>query len=625
MKKIKTLSLITLSLAFVGTGAIVASSLQNSNSEEAKVTKKIRSIGESVENGLKIKDVAAGDGFALATIIDQVGNESLYSWGSNEDGRMGIGSNTSIVATPTKVLIPTDYKIKSIEAGSKNGAAIATDTLGGDHLYMWGSNDGSVLTDDSVEQVSPVEIDLPKGGEIKQVDIGVSSVGAVITDTLGNDSLYTWGRNSEGQLGIGDTVGEDISTPTMVSTLPESETIKSFKFGGFHAGAITTDSQGNDSLYMWGQNTNGQITQLGDDDKTYTPIRVDGAFPVSGEISNFSLGLANSSASIIDSNGISHIYSWGRNGYGELGNGDDTEQLINETPIEIFTSSEYEISNMNFSNFHTSSVVLTNSNGVDSMYMWGNNSDGQLGNGGSANSSTPIVISLPEGEIVDTDLGYYSSYAVVRDEFGNDKLYSWGRNWSGELGFGYQDGEFIQPSEGRAVNGLVKSISTTLIEQISEKEFVFEIQVPDTIGFNADDVEIYNSNGVKLGETNLVVDETPRTTSYRFNSVVSKDDANNDNVYWSTNNGETLNLISTEKFVYFEEDNSNNAILFSTLGVVGLILLILLIIFVILLLTKDKNKDEEDYLQAEEKKSKKSKKQRKQDEIDQRNNVLDAL
>ncbi len=120
-----------------------------------------------------------------------------------------------------------------------------------------------------------------------------------------------------------------------------------------------------------------------------------------------------------------HLYAWGLNGSGQLGNGTTTNST---TPVVVSMPS----------GVHATTVAggggfayAIGSDGHE--YAWGNDTAGQLGNGGTTNSSLPVVVALPSGVTPESISGsYFSGYAIGSD----GKLYAWGGNGVGELGDG---------------------------------------------------------------------------------------------------------------------------------------------------------------------------------------------
>ena len=134
---------------------------------------------------------------------------SLYAWGYNRNGQLGVGSDEFYIYTPTKVNLPS--KIKELIIDSSSAYAILEDGS----LYASGFNGSGELGvgSDEFYIYTPVKVELD--GKIKELitnTITGSSVNAIMED----GSLYAWGDNEYGQLGVKSNK-EKITTPTLVT------------------------------------------------------------------------------------------------------------------------------------------------------------------------------------------------------------------------------------------------------------------------------------------------------------------------------------------------------------------------------------------------------------------------
>ncbi len=572
-------------------------------SDTKKIEIKDVSFGGKVTGGGG--EVSQGFGGAIVNNIE--GENRLYTWGDNSKGQLGLGDFTSHkdpqIVNP---LSNSDNELKDIEFGGGHSATVVTDENGNDHLYMWGENSYSQLglSGNSVDYSFPREMVLPIEGKIKDVSLGANHSGLVITDEDGNDHLFTWGDNSKGQLGLGEGV---FKTPTEVS-FPIDGKIKDIDFEGQDfSTAVITDEDGNDHLFTWGNNTNGQLG-LGDTEYNSHNTPTEVVLPVTGEINDVSLG--NLSTSVLVENGSEQVvYGWGLNHFGQLGN-ENTSSLPITSPIETELP-EGEIKFYDSGAFHTGAVIEDNE-GNDHLYMVGSNLYGQFGNGetdSSFGTSTStfeeINLTTIEGEITNLTLNGNSSSITVFDKEGQDHLYTWGYNANGQLG----NGSTLTSTGITEVIGLNPSaIRTHYINKLSETEFAFGIVVPnDEIEFDKDSVALYNAKGEQVGTASLLAaDEKELSYDYR-GTITDLIDAQYESIYWSDNGGQTLNLISTDGTYNFDTPDiditlppievETNGMFgnYSTgavagIGIVAILGVILLIALIAFLLTRRKNK-----------------------------------
>ena len=200
---------------------------------------------------LSISQVSVGQGHVCAVSTTGV----LYCWGRNSNSQLGFPrSETDRVDTPRQV--GTNETYTHVMAGLLHTCALRTDAT----LWCWGANDtGQLGIQDAVGAVLPeTQVALTK-------PVSSASTGWFHTCAITQDgALYCWGRNVEGQLGTG-TTNEIVSTPTRVG---DEEDWTQVTVGRFHTCALRQDT-----LYCWGKNERGQLG-IGDTDRRYTPSSV---------------------------------------------------------------------------------------------------------------------------------------------------------------------------------------------------------------------------------------------------------------------------------------------------------------------------------------------------------------
>ena len=174
-------------------------------------------------------------------LIDQWVGDTLWTWGSNSYGQLGDGTTTQRLTPVTTLSGGTKWK--QVAAGGFLSLAIKTDGT----LWGWGYNvNGQLGTNDTVTRSTPVTTFLG-GTNWKQVSCGDGHTVAIKTD----GTLWTWGRNNYGQ------IGENTSTSrcTPVTTFAGGTNWKQVACGRYFAAAIKTDG----TLWTWGRNYNGQL------------------------------------------------------------------------------------------------------------------------------------------------------------------------------------------------------------------------------------------------------------------------------------------------------------------------------------------------------------------------------
>lgn len=186
-------------------------------------------------NDNTVTQIAAGFGHTLA--LNAAGE--VYAWGRNNAGQVGNGK-TVAVYEPVKLELTN---IVSIAAGGKFSLALGADGT----LWGWGSNENNELSPDNTKQYkTPVKVNT-NGIKIKLLDAGGSFIAAVDE----NGVLYMWGVNDVYQLGF-DSKGANVTAPHKVD-LPLPVTY----LASYSSQTYVILSDG--SLWGWGNNTYGQL------------------------------------------------------------------------------------------------------------------------------------------------------------------------------------------------------------------------------------------------------------------------------------------------------------------------------------------------------------------------------
>ncbi len=321
----------------------------------------------------------------------------LWTWGDNQDGQLGINqSGATDRNTPVTTLLGgTNWK--SIASGEDHSIALKTDGT----LWTWGRNDlGKLGVNDLTTRSTPVTT-LLGGNNWKSIASGDDHIIAIKTD----GTLWSWGRGTEGQLGTNDTTIR--STP--VTTLLGGTNWKSAGGGNGHTVAIKTDG----TLWSWGRGTEGQ---LGTNDNTdrLTPVTT-----LLGGTNWKSIASGGYHTIAIKTDGT--LWTWGRNTFGQLGVNDTTNR---STPVTTL------LGGTNWKSIADTSVHTIALKTDGTLWSWGINTSGQLGVNDTTNRNTPVTTLLGGTNWKSIAGGGYHTAAIKTD----GTLWSWGRNTSGQLG-----------------------------------------------------------------------------------------------------------------------------------------------------------------------------------------------
>lgn len=242
------------------------------------------------------------------------------------------------------------------------------------------------------------------------------------------NAAVSWGANGDGELGDGSTAGRDVPGP--VSGLTSG--VLQVAAGWSHNLAITSGGV----VWAWGWNGFGQLGDGTLAERT-TPVQVAGLSGVRQVAGGFEHSLA------LRSDGT--VWAWGANHNGELGNGvfSDTPQ---PTPVQVFglTGVTKIAAGFDYS-------VALRSDGT--VWAWGDGDSGELGDGQANQSSIPVQVT-GLSQVTSISVGWDAAYAI-RTTSAGPTLWAWGANFSGDLGDGTQ-AEHDTPEQVTGVPGIVQ-------------------------------------------------------------------------------------------------------------------------------------------------------------------------
>jgi alpha-tubulin suppressor-like RCC1 family protein len=320
--------------------------------------------------------------------------------GADSLGQLGDGAlTTSFTASVFEL-----GALSPISAVAGNAHTCALTNMGA--LYCAGDNSyGDLGNGGSTKSDTPVAV-TGLGSGVIAVAAGADHTCALLV----GGSMECWGYNDAGQLGLGSTTNE--STPQPVTGLSG---VTALAAGAYHTCAVLGGA-----AWCWGMNAYGELG-TGSTTVEYTPVTVSTATGLSNVVA---VAAASEHTCALTSSGT--VWCWGDNTYGELGNGTTTSS---DTPVEIIPTA----------NFGGSLVVAISAQSVGehtcainasgTVWCWGENSSGQLGNGTTTNSPTPVEVTGLTGAIrIATGAGF--SCAQVS---GGD-VYCWGSGSFGQLG-----------------------------------------------------------------------------------------------------------------------------------------------------------------------------------------------
>ncbi len=340
---------------------------------------------------------------------------TVWAWGSNRVGQLGAETTEMCFynqfpcsTTPVEVSGITD--VIAIESAGYIMAIGQTIALKNDGtVWAWGSNGYGQLGDGTIDD-SATPVQVCASGETAPCANFLANIAAIAsggdhTVALKNDgTVWAWGRNQYGQLGVTttETCGyystSCSSTPLQVSGLTDVTAIAA---GRDRTIALKT----NGTVWVWGRNS---VDQLGDET---TPVQVSGLMDV------VAIAAGGDHTIVLKSNGT--LWAWGKNNLGQLGDGTTIDRT---TPVQVpgFT----DVTAVKGGGNHT---IALKTDGT--VWAWGWNLYGQLGDGTRNDSATPVQVSGLTN-ITGIEGGGIHTLALKSD----GTVWAWGFNRYGQLG-----------------------------------------------------------------------------------------------------------------------------------------------------------------------------------------------
>jgi alpha-tubulin suppressor-like RCC1 family protein len=284
---------------------------------------------------------------------------TLWTWGSNSYGALGVNNTTQRLTPVTTLLGGTNWK--SIAGGDFYTVALKTDGT----LWSWGRNSyGTLGVNNTTQRLTPVTT-LLGGNNWKSIACGYRHTVAIKTD----GTLWSWGINFYGALGVNNTTIR--STP--VTTLLGGNNWKSIAGGSNYTVAIKTDG----TLWSWGRNEFGQLG-VNNTTQRLTPVTT-----LLGGTNWKSIACGDTHTVAIKTDGT--LWTWGTNTFGQLGVNDTTNR---STPVTTLLGGNNWKSIAGGSNY----TVAIKTDGT--LWSWGINFGGRLGVNNTTARITPVTTLL---------------------------------------------------------------------------------------------------------------------------------------------------------------------------------------------------------------------------------------
>lgn len=362
--------------------------------------------------GGPVTELIAGAAHTCATFSDK----TLQCWGNNEYGQLGDGTTVN-ASKPVNVKgFPVGPAI-TLTRAVHNCSVMDNGTV-----QCWGMNKYGQLGDGTItNSANPIPVKGLREG-VRLMTIGGDHSCVTYKD---DDTTWCWGQNKYGELGDGKFNPGSL-VPVEVKGLP-SPPVK-FAAGLWHTCGVLQDG----ATWCWGHNEEGELGNGAKGFGSSKPVQVKGLPSTPVELT---AGLFHTCALVKDGS----TWCWGEGKYGQLGNG-TTQTLPTPKPVVGLSRNP---THLVAGGFHTCATFADGT-----MWCWGQNNFGQLGNGSTTDSAKPVKV---EGLRPDPALvagGSLHTCVAYADATVN----CWGLNAAGQLG----NGTFTNATTPVAVIALAK-------------------------------------------------------------------------------------------------------------------------------------------------------------------------
>ena len=399
--------------------------------------------------------LAAGGQFNTV-VIKTAG--SVFSWGNNLWGQVGDATSVTRLSPVQVGSLTTWLKVSAGQyhaIGLRSGGTLA----GTGSLWAWGLNQYGELglgspftcaypaTSTATSCSSPTQIGLVT--KWSAVSAGFQhSVALQTTGTVGTAPnitpvtvLYTWGNNASGQLGLGTSSLDDRATRYTPTLVPASSLLTGTQYwkaisaggwpgsGGVPSGSFTLALRSDGTIFSWGDNSYDQLGQLTPGTQSI-PATVFGPYSGASVADANVISAGGRHALAVDTS--AQLWAWGNNDSGQAGQA--TSTALVSIPTQVGTDTDWLL--VAAGGEHSLAIKKDGS-----LWAWGLNADGQLGDGTLLSQSAPERIGTATNWVA-VYAGYSHSLALRND----GTLWAWGRNAEGQLGNGTTTGPVLVPT-----------------------------------------------------------------------------------------------------------------------------------------------------------------------------------
>ena len=388
------------------------------NHQELGISNAVATTIMTVATPIPFSAISAGSSFSCALLVGHA-----YCWGLGTQDRLGNGLALS-QNQPVLVEVGVDNplgNVTAIDTGFSHTCAIAAG-----NTYCWGQGtNGQIGNGEGANQSRPVVVET--AADTPLANVTEISLGNAHTCAISDGNAYCWGLGTLGRLGNG--AFDRQNRPVIVETAENTPlaNVSAIAVGSAHSCAIADGH-----AHCWGRGTSGQLGNGLQEDQN-RPVVVETAANTPLEnVTDISVGNVHTCAI---SEGTA--YCWGSGVNGRLGNGRLGRQ---ERPVVVGTATGVALTNVTAiasGGLHSCALAAGNA------YCWGKGEFGRLGNGTVDGKRNATLVSKKPG-ISLANVNQISAGAKHTCALANDEAYCWGDDEDGELGDGMaNDSSFV--------------------------------------------------------------------------------------------------------------------------------------------------------------------------------------
>ena len=340
---------------------------------------------------------------------------AAFCWGQNELGQLGDNTTTPSL-TPISASTSLVSLFASLAAGSKHTCGLSTSG----EAFCWGYNSFGQVGDGTTRQrLTPVAVNKSLVSQFANGSLAAGSQHTCGLATSG--AAFCWGDNGSGQLGDGTRNNQRLTPVAVNASLVSQFANRSLVAGYSHTCGLTTSGL----AFCWGYNSFGQLGD-GTRNQRLTPVAVSTSL-----VSQFASGTLV--AGLYHTCGLAMsgaAYCWGDNSFGQLGDGTMIQKLA---PVAVSTSSvsQFISGSLVAGDYYTCGLAMSGA-----AYCWGDNRYGQLGDRTKTQRLTPVAVGT-------SLVSQFISGSLVAGSYHTCGLNAsgvpvcWGNNFNGQLGNGF--------------------------------------------------------------------------------------------------------------------------------------------------------------------------------------------